>query len=117
MGEQEYGSRKESDTTLGEGLLQMSFQTDIQTMTNAANNVDRINGDVQGELSHLQGVVQDVASSWKGEAQHSFAGLMERWNENARELRDALQSIADNLRANASGFDDAEAQNVSAFSG
>ncbi|MBC2682205.1 WXG100 family type VII secretion target [Corynebacterium sp. 4HC-13] len=95
----------------------MSFQTDISTMNSAAAKVDRINGEVQGELTRLQGVVQDVAASWKGDAQNSFAGLMERWNDNARQLREALNSIADNIRANATGFDDAEAENVSAFRG
>lgn len=95
----------------------MSFQTDISTMNSAAMKVDRINGDVQGELSRLQGVVQDAAASWKGDAQNSFAGLMERWNENAGQLREALNSISENIRANATGFDDAEAQNVSAFRG
>ncbi|QNH96551.1 WXG100 family type VII secretion target [Corynebacterium anserum] len=95
----------------------MSFQTDISTMNSAAAKVDRINGEVQGELTRLQGVVQDVAASWKDDAQNSFAGLMERWNDNARQLREALNSIADNIRANATGFDDAEAENVSAFRG
>ncbi|MBF4552932.1 WXG100 family type VII secretion target [Corynebacterium suicordis] len=93
----------------------MSFKTDVQTMNTAASNVDRVNADVQGELRRLQGVVDDIAASWKGEAQNSFAGLMQRWNDNARDLQDALNSIAENLRANASGFDEAEAQNVSAF--
>ena len=93
----------------------MSFKTDVQTMNTAASNVDRVNADVQGELRRLQGVVDDIAASWKGEAQNSFACLMQRWNDNARDLQDALNSIAENLRANASGFDEAEAQNVSAF--
>lgn len=106
---------KENTLNDSRGRLTVSFKTDVQTMNNAANNVDRINGDVQGELGRLQGVVQDVAASWKGDAQNSFAGLMERWNDNARELRNALSSISDNLRANASGFDEAEAQNAAAF--
>ena len=93
----------------------MSFKTDIQTMNNAASNVDRVNEDVQGELRRLQGVVDDVAASWKGDAQHSFAGLMQRWNDDARQLREALNSIAENLRANAAGSDETETENASAF--
>lgn len=95
----------------------MTFQTDTQTMAGAANSVDRINGDVQSELNRLLGVVQDTASVWKGDAQNSFQSLMERWNTDANNLRDALNSIAENLRANAGGFDDAESENVSAFAG
>lgn len=95
----------------------MSFKTDVQTMNTAATHVDTINGDVQGELTRLQSVVQDVAASWKGEAQKSFAGLMQRWDDNARELRQALGSIAENIRANARGFDETEMENAAAFHG
>ena len=93
----------------------MSFKTDVATMNQAAGNVDQINGEVQGELSRLQGVVQEVSGAWKGQAQGAFMGLMERWDSSARELNQALMSIAENLRANASSFEATEETNASAF--
>ncbi len=93
----------------------MSFKTDVATMTQAASNVDSINGQVQGELTRVQGIVEEVAASWKGQAQAAFQGLMERWNVSAKELNDALMSISENIRANAMAFDDAELTNASAF--
>lgn len=95
----------------------MSFKTDVATMTQAAGNVDQINGEVQGELGRLQNVVESVAGAWKGQAQGAFQGLMERWNQSARELNDALMSISENLRANASAFDETEESNTAAFNG
>lgn len=93
----------------------MSFKTDVTTMNQAASNVDRVKGEVQGELSRLRGVVEDVSGSWKGQAQASFHSLMERWDENARDLNEALQSIADNIRSNADDFDNTDVDNAAAF--
>lgn len=40
---------------------------------------------------------------------------MQRWDDNARKLNEALQSIADNIRANAGDFDSTDADNASTF--
>ncbi|HIW96510.1 MAG TPA: WXG100 family type VII secretion target [Candidatus Corynebacterium gallistercoris] len=93
----------------------MSFRTDVATMNQAANNVDRVNGDVQAELARLRGTVEGMSGAWKGQAQVSFFGLMERWNESARQLNEALMSIADNIRANATAFDQTDIDNAAAF--
>lgn len=93
----------------------MSFRTDVATMNQAANNVDRVNGDVQAELTRLRGTVEGMSGAWKGQAQASFFGLMERWNQSARQLNEALMSIADNIRANATAFDQTDVDNAAAF--
>ncbi len=93
----------------------MSFKTDVTPMNQAASNVERVKDEVQGELSRLRGVVEDVSGSWKGQAQASFHSLMERWDENARDLNEALQSIADNIRSNAGDFDNTDVDNAAAF--
>ena len=90
----------------------MSFRTDVATMHKAANNVDGTNDQVQAELKRLQGVVQETSSSWKGDAQGAFQNLMLRWDTNARELSEALRSIADNIRRNAGSFGDADLENA-----
>ncbi|HJF12921.1 WXG100 family type VII secretion target [Corynebacterium falsenii] len=95
----------------------MSFRTNVDTMNQAAGNVDRVNGEVQGELNRLRGVVEEVSGAWKGQAQVSFYGLMERWNDSAKQLNQALASISENIRANASAFDQTEMDNAAAFNG
>ncbi|KQB87423.1 hypothetical protein Clow_00482 [Corynebacterium lowii] len=85
-------------------------------MVATAGRVDDTNGQVQSELTRLQSVVDGVRGSWAGSAQVSFDNLMERWNTSARELREALTSISENIRSNARNFEDMEAQNAQAFS-
>ncbi|WPF66523.1 MULTISPECIES: WXG100 family type VII secretion target [unclassified Corynebacterium] len=92
------------------------FRTEADVMVATAGRVDDTNSQVQSELTRLQGVVDGVRGSWAGNAQVSFDNLMERWNTSARELREALGSISENIRSNAHHFEDMEAQNAQAFS-
>lgn len=93
----------------------MSFRTDVATMQKAATNVDSTNDEVQSELKRLRGVVQETSGSWKGDAQGAFQNLMLRWDTSARELSEALRSIADNIRRNAGSFNDTDAENANAL--
>jgi uncharacterized protein YukE len=40
---------------------------------------------------------------------------MERWNGSARNLQEALASISNNIRSNATHFEDVEASNAQTF--
>lgn len=92
------------------------FRTEADVMVATAGRVDDTNSQVQSELVRLQGVVDGVRGSWAGSAQVSFDNLMERWNNSARELREALTAIGENIRSNAHHFGEMEAQNASALS-
>ncbi|MGD7002718.1 WXG100 family type VII secretion target [Corynebacterium halotolerans] len=91
------------------------FKTEADVMIATAGRVDDTNNEVQSELGRLRGVVDGVRSSWVGQAQVSFDGLMNRWDSSARQLQEALGSISTNIRSNAHNFDDMEAQNAQAF--
>lgn len=93
----------------------MSFRTTTDVMHSTAGKVDTVNDRVQSELSRLQGTVDSVQGVWRGDAQAAFAALMVRWNDSARELRSALTSISENIRANARAFQQVEDDNVAAF--
>ena len=92
------------------------FRTESDVMLATAGQVDDTNDQVQNELSRLRGVVDSVRGSWAGQAQVSFDALMNRWNDSARQLQEALDSISTNIRANARSFDTTEADNAQAFS-
>lgn len=92
-----------------------NFRTEADVMIATAGRVDGTNTEVQGELSRLRGVVDSVRGAWAGDAQIAFDNLMQRWDTNAQELRQALDSISDNIRGNAHSFENVEADNVSAF--
>ncbi|WKD59807.1 WXG100 family type VII secretion target [Corynebacterium caspium] len=93
-----------------------NFRTEADVMIAAAGRVDDTNSEVNAELNRLRGVVDGVRSSWVGQAQNSFDQLMVRWNDSARQLQEALDSISGNIRSNARNFDNIEAQNAQAFS-
>ncbi|MGP9759237.1 WXG100 family type VII secretion target [Corynebacterium sp. AOP12-C2-36] len=93
----------------------MSFRTTTEVMQSTAGKVDTVNGQVQAELTRLQGTVDGVAGVWKGEAQAAFMQLMARWNDSARELRLSLDGISENNRGNARAFQQVEDDNIVAF--
>ncbi|AHW63243.1 WXG100 family type VII secretion target [Corynebacterium glyciniphilum] len=93
----------------------MSFRTTTEVMQATAGKVDTVNDQVQSELTRLQGTVDGVAGAWKGDAQVAFANLMIRWHESARELRQALDGISENIRSNARAFQQVEDDNIAAF--
>lgn len=92
-----------------------NFTTEADVMLAAAGKVEATNGEVNAELARLRGVVDSVRGVWKGQAQTSFDNLMNRWNESARGLQEALDAIAGNIRSNAHHFDNVEAQNAQAL--
>lgn len=91
------------------------FRTESEVMVATAGRVDSTNEQVQGELVRLRGIVDGVRGSWVGSAQASFDGLMQRWNAAAMDLNTALQSISENIRANARNFDAGESENQASF--
>ncbi|MEY8566074.1 WXG100 family type VII secretion target [Corynebacterium sp.] len=93
----------------------MSFRTTTEVMQATAGKVDTVNDQVQSELTRLQGTVDGVAGAWKGDAQAAFTQLMLRWHESARELRQALDGISENIRGNARAFQQVEDDNIAAF--
>jgi len=93
----------------------MTFRTTTEVMHSTAGRVDSVNDQVQAELGRLQGTVDSVQGGWRGDAQSAFANLMVRWNDSARELRSALTSIGENIRANARSFQQVEDDNIAAF--
>lgn len=91
------------------------FKTEADVMRQAASNVDNVNAETQGELKRLQGVVDGVAGSWAGSAQVSFDNLMVRYNTAATNLQQALTSISENIRSNATNYEHVESDNTRMF--
>ncbi|WJZ01706.1 WXG100 family type VII secretion target [Corynebacterium freiburgense] len=89
-----------------------TFSTEADVMVATAGHVDTTNNQVQSELHRLRGVVDSVQGNWKGVAQTNFDSLMERWTVAAQNLRDALTSIAENIRHNAHSFEGMDMENA-----
>ena len=70
---------------------------------------------IDGHLQRLRGDLEAVRSSWQGAASVQFSSLMAQWQENAAKVNQALQDLADNLRATDSSMEANESETENSF--
>ncbi|PSL54746.1 WXG100 family type VII secretion target [Saccharothrix carnea] len=73
------------------------YATGIPELENAAKDIMSTNDGVQGILNNLRNTIDSVSGAWKGEAATAFGRLMERFNDDAAKLQEALVSIAEQI--------------------
>ena len=72
--------------------------------------------DIDSHLGRLRGDLSTIGSSWQGAASAQFTMLMAQWQENATKVNQALQDLADNLRATDSSMEANESETENSFS-
>ena len=95
------------------------FGAQFEQMQAAANHVAEVNQSIQGQLSGLRNQLAPLAGAWRGEAATAFALLMERWDNDARSLNEALNSIGEQIRGSGTTYvqaDEAENQTYTRIS-
>jgi WXG100 family type VII secretion target len=85
-------------------------------MQKAGQHVLDVNSDVQGRLASLRGQLEPLAGAWKGEASLAFTRLMQRWDENARKLNEALRGIGESINTSTQTYVHQEEQERSSMS-
>ena len=90
------------------------YQTGIPDMDAAVKHVNGVADAIQGKLGALRGQVSDAMGSWKGSGSSSWDTLMQRYDEDAKNLNQALRSIASLIHDSAVILADVERQNVAA---
>jgi WXG100 family type VII secretion target len=85
-----------------------AFKTDMATMQVAAKHVDEVANSIDGELRRLDGQIQPIMGSWKGAGASAYMALHERYNEDARKLRQVLAEISQSLVQNATRYQNNE---------
>ena len=90
-----------------------AYTTDAQTMQKAAQQVQQVSEEINGELNSLMSNLEPVAASWKGNAASAFQQLMERWQQDATKLQQALADIAQMLDSTNKTYSQAEENNSS----
>ncbi|MDQ3154277.1 MAG: WXG100 family type VII secretion target [Actinomycetota bacterium] len=97
-----------------------SYQVTPEEMQAGANNVFTTNETVQGQLSSLRNQLAPLAGAWQGQASTAFQTLMQRWDENARRLNEALRAIGEQLQASGTSYaqqEEQQTQSISSISG
>ena len=92
------------------------FGTTTEEMHRAAGQVFAVNDAVQAELATLRGRLAPLSGAWRGAAATAFAGLMNRWDTDARSINDALRAIGEALRGTGVGYQAQEEHHASALS-
>jgi WXG100 family type VII secretion target len=92
------------------------YGTSIDAMTKAAAHVEQVTQELNGELNTLRGVIDQVGGNWVGRAATAFNQLMERFNEDATKLNQALSSIHEALASNTKSYNASEEQNAQSLS-
>jgi early secretory antigenic target protein ESAT-6 len=74
------------------------FGTSVEEMARAGQHVLDVDADVQADLAALRGQLVPLQGAWVGDAATAFAGLMERWDADARSLSAALRAIGEAIQ-------------------
>jgi WXG100 family type VII secretion target len=92
------------------------FGTTTEEMRRAAGHVVAVNDAVQAELATLRGRLVPLSAAWRGEAASAFAGLMNRWDVDARQLSEALRGIGEAIQGSGVGYQAQEEQHAGTLS-
>lgn len=77
------------------------FLTTTEEMERAGKHVQSVNETVQNDLRTLRSQLEPLRGAWRGAASVQFAALMERWDNDARLLNEALRSIGEAIQGSA----------------
>lgn len=94
-----------------------SYEVTPEEMQAGANNVFGTNENVQGQLSSLRSQLAPLAGAWTGQASTAFQTLMQRWDENALKLNEALRAIGEQLQASGTSYQQQEEQEAQSMTG
>ena len=67
-------------------------------MARAGQHVLGVDAEVQADLAALRAQLVPLEGAWRGEAATAFAGLMARWDADARSLSEALRAIGEAIQ-------------------
>src|SRR5262245_2161924 len=85
-----------------------SLNTDFDLMRDVAGKIDARNDEIRTMLQGFIGRMTSVPPSvWGGTAATAFKGVVDRWNTESVRLQQALQGIAETIRANEAVLRDA----------
>ena len=84
-----------------------------------SNKISTVNGQIQGEISRLQTVIDTITSGWKGAAATAYNNLQTQVNEDATKLNQILGEIkeaVDTTTKNYSASEEDQAATISQVS-
>ncbi len=86
------------------------FTGTVQQFTDAEGKVTEVRAGMDSNLSTLRDRIEATRAGWQGDAQKAFDHVMQRFDEDARKMNQALQRIAELLREAGSKYEKSEQQ-------
>ncbi|WP_158844786.1 WXG100 family type VII secretion target [Saccharothrix deserti] len=96
------------------------YQTGSPELFQAAKDIVSTNEGVQNILAQLRNTVDGLSSAWVGSAADAFNKLIQRFDEDAKKLQDALLAIAEQMDETATTYvqeEEAQSQEMSQIAG
>ncbi|MBE1498936.1 WXG100 family type VII secretion target [Amycolatopsis lexingtonensis] len=90
--------------------MTVGFQGTPAQFTEAEGRVTEVRAGMDANLSTLRDRIEATRAGWQGEAQKAFDHVMQRFDEDARGMNQALQKIAELLKEAGSKYERSEQQ-------
>jgi len=90
-----------------------SLEVDAATVHQAARDIRSAQDEVNQHLATVRGAAEMLGTAWTGQAAVAFTNLINRWNNDARQLAQAMTDIADLLDRSANRHTLTDADSVS----
>lgn len=92
------------------------YTTTEEEMRAFSNRIATVNSSIQGEISRLQQVIDNITSGWKGQAATAYNNLQQRVNEDATKLNQILGEIKEAIDTTTSNYQASEEEQTSSIS-
>ncbi|WP_405722448.1 WXG100 family type VII secretion target [Streptomyces sp. NBC_01537] len=92
------------------------YTTTEEEMVAFSNKISTVNGQIQGEISRLQTVIDTITSGWKGAAATSYNNLQSQVNEDATKLNQILGEIKDAIDTTTKNYSSSEEEQAASIS-
>ena len=89
------------------------YETNVASMQQAAQHIDQIHQQIQGQLSSLLSKLEQLHGAWQSNTATTFQDLQQRWRDDATKLNQALQGMGEALKRSGQNYqvtDDAHKQ-------
>lgn len=80
-----------------------------------SNRISTVNSSIQGEISRLQTVVDNITSGWKGQAASAYNNLQSQVNEDAKKLNQVLGEIKEAIDSTTSSYQASEEEQAASI--
>jgi WXG100 family type VII secretion target len=85
-------------------MAQGGFRVDTAVLQSKAQYVQNLVPQIQSQLGQLNGEMEQLFATWKGQASASFVRLHGTWQQDYQQLNRSLDQIGQELQRNHSNY-------------